>query len=459
MLSKYLRGHSLNLNYLLLPLALTLSACGGSDSVESAAEGTPTNTTPVANAGIDQNVSVGTTVVLDGSSSSDADGDTLAYTWVLIDSPTGSNASLQNQTDITPSFTIDIVGDYNLSLTVNDGSASSAEDTVLITASNDNVDITNVQFSNQQGSCTEYTGSYFSNVTDVLRNVDFIGDVEITQSGETCVISSNDIPNHDFNDQGTSFANDVSEQNNTYIIASSPQVEAQVTSISLNLANAVFLNGATVDLLAAACYDVGNEALGNEKIGCGQDQIDNPWRYDPMSALNTFGTDSHNAHAQPDGTYHYHGNPLAMFDQDCDIQAAASPVIGFAADGFPIYGSCFTDPISNSVQKAQSSFVLKNNGGARADVSGYTTPVAGQGVVASNNYDGQFTGDFEYVADSGDLDECNGMTIDGQYGYYITDSYPWILACYKGQVNDSFSKTGVALENRMHGHSDKVHSH
>ncbi|WP_339719390.1 YHYH protein [uncultured Paraglaciecola sp.] len=459
MLSKYQRLGALNLSYLLIPLALTLSACGDTDSVNTPTEITPTNTTPVANAGIDQNVTVNTTVTLDGSSSTDADGDTLTFTWVLTDLPTDSNASLQNQTDVEPSFTADLAGNYTLSLTVNDGTITSAADQVTIVASNNSIDITNVYFSSLQASCTEYTGSYSSNVTDVLRNVDFKGDVEISQSGGTCVISSNDIPNHDFNDQGTSFANDVSEQNNTYIIASSPQVEAQVTPISLNLANAVFLNGATVDLLAAACYDVGNEALGNEKIGCGQDQIDNPWRYDPMSSLNTFGTDSHNAHAQPDGTYHYHGNPLAMFEQDCDLQAAASPVIGFAADGFPIYGSCFTDPISNSVKKAESSFVLRNNGGVRVDVSGYTTPVAGQGVVASNNYDGQFIGDFEYVAGSGDLDECNGMTVNGQYGYYVTDSYPWILACYKGQVNDSFTKTGAALKNRMHGHGDLVHSH
>jgi hypothetical protein len=459
LLSKFQSFRSIKFSCLFIPLALALSACGGSDSAQTPPSVTPTNTAPVANAGMDQNVSVGSTVTLDGSSSTDADGDTLAYTWGLNDSPTDSNASLQNQTDIRPSFTVDVAGNYTLSLTVNDGSATSAEDSVMVIASNDNIDITNVNFSNQQASCTQYTGRYFSNVTDVLRNVDFIGDVEISLSGDACVISSNDIPNHDFNDQGTSFANDVSEQNNTYIIASVPQAEAQVTPISLNLANAVFLNGATVDLLAAACYDVGNQALGNEKIGCGQNQIDNPWRYDPMSPLNTFGTDSHNAHAQPDGTYHYHGNPLAMFEQDCDIQAAASPVIGFAADGFPIYGSCFTDPISNSVRKAEASFVLKNNGGARIEASGYTTPVAGQGVVASNNYDGQFTGDFEYVAGSGDLDECNGMTIDGQYGYYITNSYPWILACYKGQVNDSFSKTGEALENRMHGHSSIVHSH
>ena len=447
---------SLNFSYLLIPLSFVLMACGGSSSstpTPASVTPTPTNTIPLANAGLDQSVSVGTTVTLDGSLSSDADGDALGYNWVLTGVPVGSNAILQNQTDSQPMFMVDIAGNYTVSLMVNDGTATSAEDDVLIVASNTNVDITNVNFSNQQGSCDAYVGNYTSNVTDVSRNINFIGDIEISLSGETCVISSNDIPNHDFNDQGTSFVNNVSEQNNTYVLSASPQFASNSAPVSLNVTNAVFLNGAIVDLLAAACYDVGNQSLGNEKIGCGQDQINNPWRYDPMSPLNTFSTDSHNAHAQPDGTYHYHGNPMAMFEQNCESQGVASPVIGFAADGFPIYGSCFTDLVSNSVKKAQSSFVLKNDGGVRVDADGYTTPVAGQGVVVSNLYDGQFTGDFEYVAGSGDLDACNGMTINGQYGYYVTDSYPWILACYKGEVDDSFIKTAAALENRSHGHS------
>ena len=45
-----------------------------------------------------------------------------------------------------------------------------------------------------------------------------------------------------------------------------------------------------------------------------------------------------------------------MFDGNPGING--SPVIGFAADGFPIYGSYFLDPSSNQVRKAISGYTL-----------------------------------------------------------------------------------------------------
>lgn len=316
----------------------------------------------------------------------------------------------------------------------------------------DVVDITDINFTKREGSCSEYLGSYESNVSDVKRGVGFMGDLTISQSGDTCTITSNDIPNHDFNDENANFATNVAEVNKTYTIPVAPTKANSTTDLSLGTTNAILLNGVVVDILPAACYGVGNEPLGNEKIGCGNDQIDNPWRYDPMSPLNNFGTDSHNAHVQPDGTYHYHGNPVAMFAQSCSGEVTASPVIGFAADGFPIYGSCIND--GGNIREVISSYQLKSNGGARQAVSGFTTPVANQGVVVSNNYDGQFRGDYEYIEELGDLDECNGMTVDGQYGYYVSGTYPWIVNCYKGAVQTSFSaKTALELEIKLHGHS------
>ena len=55
-------------------------------------------------------------------------------------------------------------------------------------------------------------------------------------------------------------------------------------------------------------------------------------------------------------------------------------------------------------------------------------------------YDGTFRDDYEYVPSAGDLDECNGMTVDGVYGYYITDAFPYIVACFRGIPNLSFQK-------------------
>ena len=297
------------------------------------------------------------------------------------------------------------------------------------------IDITNAIFNNFDGYCGDYTDIYVSNVTDVQRGLAFSGSLSITRSPEgKCVFATNAIPNHDFNDGGR-FAHPVSEQSDRYEVAAMPSVSTNTTPLILG-DDAILLNGVKLDLLAAACFDVGPEPLGREKIGCGQDQIDNPWRYDPMSPLNDFGTDRNNAHAQPDGTYHYHGNPMAMFESDCETSGTVSPVIGFAADGFPIYGSCFDD--DGTVREARSSYVLKDGGGPRQSVDGYNTPTAGHGAVASSNYDGQFRGDYEYSADSGDLDECNGMVVDVQYGYYVTGEFPWVLGCFSCVPDPSF---------------------
>ncbi|NOH70907.1 YHYH protein [Vibrio pectenicida] len=308
-------------------------------------------------------------------------------------------------------------------------------------ASTTSEDITNRFFVNLSGDCQQYIGSFFSSVSDIKRSLLFTGQVTISSSGSQCIIQSNAIPNHDFNDATASFATNVSEQNVQYFFNASPTISGSSTALSLGTSEAILLNGVKVDLLAAACFGV-----GDEKTGCGQDQINNPWRYDPMSSLNNFGTDEHNAHVQPTGEYHYHGNPVAMFIQDC-AGKQASPVIGFAADGLPIYGTCFTDPSTGQVRKATSSYQLKT--GPRVDEGIYTAPTVG-GNVVSANYDGQFRGDWEYTVALGDLDECNGMTVNGQYGYYVTDTFPWLINCFKGSPNSSFS--GYSAE-RSHGHT------
>ena len=316
--------------------------------------------------------------------------------------------------------------------------------------SNSKTDITDIELINRSGDCSDYAGKYDSSVTDVNRSLSFTGDVSITATSTTCTITSNDIPNHDFNDANASFATPVAEINKEFEIPINPSFANTTTELDLGVVNVVLLNGVVVDILPAACYDVGDEPLGREMIGCGGDEIEHPWRYDPMSSLNSFGTDSHNAHVQPDGSYHYHGNPVALFAQNCATATAASPVIGFAADGFPVYGSCIKDD-NGDIVEVSSSWELKN--GVRQNVTGYLTPTANTGNVASNNYDGQFRGDYVYTANHGDLDECNGMTVDGQYGYYVTNTFPWIVNCYKGTVQSSFiPSTPQAMSIKLHSH-------
>ena len=109
---------------------------GGIDTQRFTLEVTspPPNTAPVANAGPDQQVTVGDTVTLDGRGSSDADGDPLTYRWALLTVPQGSNASLSASTVSQPTFGADVAGVYVLQLIVNDNQEGSLPDMVTVTA-------------------------------------------------------------------------------------------------------------------------------------------------------------------------------------------------------------------------------------------------------------------------------------------------------------------------------------
>ena len=92
------------------------------------------NLPPVANAGTAQNVVTGTVVTLNGSSSSDANGDQLTYSWSLTSRPAGSAAVLVGTTSARPTFFADVAGNYVARLVVNDGKVDSTAATVTVTA-------------------------------------------------------------------------------------------------------------------------------------------------------------------------------------------------------------------------------------------------------------------------------------------------------------------------------------
>ena len=73
---------------------------------------------------------------LDGSGSTDADGDALTYAWALNARPADSAATLQGADTATPSLSIDKPGTYVAQLIVSDGQAASAPDTVAISTVN-----------------------------------------------------------------------------------------------------------------------------------------------------------------------------------------------------------------------------------------------------------------------------------------------------------------------------------
>lgn len=91
------------------------------------------NDPPVADAGPDQSVNTGSTVLLDGTGSYDPDGDPITYSWVFVSKPVDSAATLSGADTATPSFVADLDGTYEVELTVSDGELSST-DSVVVTA-------------------------------------------------------------------------------------------------------------------------------------------------------------------------------------------------------------------------------------------------------------------------------------------------------------------------------------
>lgn len=109
------------------------------DSNEASYYAAPTNTEPVSNApradaGADQTVAAWSTVTLNGSGSSDPDGDSLGHSWAQTGGPTVqiSNTTVEQPTFTAPeSATTDMVMTFRL--TVTDPGGQSAVDTCTVT--------------------------------------------------------------------------------------------------------------------------------------------------------------------------------------------------------------------------------------------------------------------------------------------------------------------------------------
>jgi hypothetical protein len=300
------------------------------------------------------------------------------------------------------------------------GGCSSTVDSTI----GDTKDITDAVLTETSHDCADYAATYESSVKDLKSGVAFVGQLTIDSGSEHCRVTANAIPNYDFNDSTANFASDVSEQSVSLNIPRNPKIASSSSDLSLLGYGAVMLNGVVLDQVANGCYmpdDASADKDGNIANGCGL-WVD--WRLNPLGKV-SLGTDSHNAHTQPGGLYHYHGNPYALYDTEDETKA--SPVIGFAADGFPIYGPHYVDETTGMVVEAVSGYTIKS--GARP--TGDSSP--------GGNYDGTYVQDYEFT-NAGNLDKCNGKTIDGEYGYYVTETYPYIMGCFTGTPDYSFFK-------------------
>jgi len=161
-------------------------------------------------------------------------------------------------------------------------------------------------------------------------------------------------------------------------------------------------------------------------------------------------------HPAPNGEYHHHVNPTCLYD-DMD-SSQHSVIIGYAFDGFPIYGAyAFTNTNgTGAIKRMESSYSLRNIT-TRTTLPDGTVLTAGQyGPAVSSTYPlGKYIEDYEFISGQGDLDEYNGrfcVTPDypaGIYAYFVTIDenlypvYPYVLGPeYYGTVQSGNTGTG-----------------
>ena len=82
------------------------------------------NLAPVCNAGGNQSIALDAPVTLDGSRTTDANGDALSYQWSLVSKPAASTTGIANATQVFAQITPDEPGTYVASLSASDGRES-----------------------------------------------------------------------------------------------------------------------------------------------------------------------------------------------------------------------------------------------------------------------------------------------------------------------------------------------
>ena len=293
-----------------------------------------------------------------------------------------------------------------------------------------------------------------------------------------CRMTSNMIPNHAFGvavtgPRGGGWINPI-DHNDTEItyIPILPEKTNTLTPTPRNPPiydfDGIMLNGVGIAMDSGFCYHPGvtagpralrSNAAGNSS-GCGPQ---NSWFELPAYAI--WDPDAFNLAAIFDeffghgfvGTYHYHALTHPFQDDHEQNTPPAnglgSPVIGFAPDGFPIYGHWFINPAGQLV-KAESGYDMLP-GSSRTPIASalHGTPptpwdIANNPQAFSSDFGlemGRYEEDW-YFAGTGNLDECNGaMDIHGDYGYYVTDQYPFAPPCVWGSRDPSFGKISPSL--------------
>ncbi|MGE0758465.1 MAG: YHYH protein [Pirellulaceae bacterium] len=256
------------------------------------------------------------------------------------------------------------------------------------------------------------------------RDLPFKSQITVSQQDGFRVIQVNNIPEHKVG----RFPNDgnphpIQQRPATFRVPLHPARNEGTTPVELGLNFGIGVNGVLFDPGAAEFWQ------GNPRSG---------WQYEALGGAVPLGLDTNYAHVQPDGKYHYHGLPTGLL-RTLGVQGSAhSPIVGWAADGFPLYalyGHGRPGDAESAVRELHPSYRLKS--GKRPGAPEEPSSPGGE-------YDGAFVNDYEFVAGLGDLDECNGRFCvtpefpEGTYAYFLTHHWPCIPRMFRGTPDPSF---------------------
>lgn len=180
----------------------------------------------------------------------------------------------------------------------------------------------------------------------------------------------------------------------------------------------------------------------------------NAWFWEHL-ILETF--DPCIGHPNGSGEYHTHVSPSCLYDITDSLNI--SPLVGYAFDGYPIYGGYgHSNPLdtNSSVKRLKSSYRLRNiterttlADGTILSPEYYGPPIDTNTVSLDplNNTPtaaplGAYMEDYEYVAGLGDLDEHNGRFCitkeypNGTYAYFTT--IDWVSDRYDTSIKPVF---------------------
>lgn len=157
-----------------------------------------------------------------------------------------------------------------------------------------------------------------------------------------------------------------------------------------------------------------------------------------------------------------HSPSLGLIEAVAMASGAHSPILGFARDGYPMYGPWgFAD--DGSLTRMKPSYRPRRISRRSSWPDGTELAPGQWGPTVDAEYPlGTFAEDYEYAAGSGDLDACNGRFVrtpeypDGTYAYFLATgptgelAYPYLVGrCLHGSNGaDSFSapsRNGLAF--------------